>query len=53
MLEPKTITLLIFITILLILVFYPFNYNIQNFSIKKNILSKTDVFAKHMLLNDF
>lgn len=56
MIEPKTTTLLLFIILLLFLIFFPFSRKEQKkegFSIKKNILSKTDIFAKHMLLRQF
>jgi preprotein translocase subunit SecG len=57
MFNPQTITFIFFIVLLIILLFYnnkkKSTYNQENFNIKRDILSKVDVFTKHMLLNNY
>jgi hypothetical protein len=59
MFNPQTITLIFFIVLLIFLLFYTSSkkeqkvYDKESFSLKRDILSKVDVFTKHMLLNNY
>lgn len=59
MFNPQTITLLFFIILLIFIIFYPSKKNVkkqnteEGFNLRRDVLSRVDVFTKHMLLDNY